>query len=347
VPFAAIDVLKTRIGRKNNDKYGLLPKLLEGFNPDKGHVYQRYFKPWRDRTLPVNRRFIRALPQDNPATSEQYLNQLRGADKVTKERLLFGNFEYDDDPNALMAYDAILDLFTNSLPIRKNANGEPLPVERYLVCDPARFGGDFIPVFLFEDFRVYKITVFRRQGLDVTREALRKLLKDERIPYSHALLDENGVGGGLVDDLKGVKGFVAQASPLEPKNKPEDAPKEQYENLKAQCSYMLAALVNSHGLAVSLDAVELPADMTVSQFKQMLIEDLEQVKRKDADKDGKLKIVAKDEVKERLGRSPDFGDALMMRMFFELKPPTSGFVPPPTIGLVKPFPGMPGYQQAA
>lgn len=41
-------------------------------------------------------------------------------------------------------------------------------------------------------------------------------------------------------------------------------------------------------------------------------------------------------MKERLGRSPDFGDALI-RMFFELKPVGSGYVPPPTRGLVKPL----------
>jgi hypothetical protein len=45
-------------------------------------------------------------------------------------------------------------------------------------------------------------------------------------------------GGGLVDDLKGAKGVVAQAAPMEPKQKADDAPKEQYENLKAQCTYL-------------------------------------------------------------------------------------------------------------
>ena len=34
--------------------------------------------------------------------------------------------------------------------------------------------------------------------------------------------------------------------------------------------------------------------------------------------DGKLKIVSKEEIKEQLGRSPDFADTLMMRMWFEL-----------------------------
>jgi hypothetical protein len=253
VPVAAIDIVQTRVGRRRNTEYGLLPKHFEGFNPDKGHVYARYYKPSRDGTLPPHRKFVKPLPSDNPYTTEAYLNQLRNADKVTRERLLFGNFEYDDDPTALIEYDVILALFTNTVAPRLDNLGRTLTPERYLVCDAARFGGDFIPIFLFEGFRLYKIRVFRRQGLDVTRECLRSLLRDERIPYSHAIIDENGGGGGLVDDLKGVKGLVAQASPMEPKNKPEDAPKEQYENLKAQCTYLFADAVNNHRVAIALN----------------------------------------------------------------------------------------------
>ncbi|HVI80408.1 MAG TPA: hypothetical protein VM715_20095, partial [Candidatus Acidoferrum sp.] len=48
-------------------------------------------------------------------------------------------------------------------------------------------------------------------------------------------------------------------------------------------------------------------------------QELEHVKRRDPDKDGKLKVLQKDEIKELLGRSPDFADMLMMRMFFELQ----------------------------
>jgi phage terminase large subunit len=89
--------------------------------------------------------------------------------------------------------------------------------------------------------------------------------------------------------------------------------------------------VNAHRLAIRIeDAKE----------RELTIEDLEQMKSKDADKDGKRKIVPKDEVKEHLGRSPDYGDSLMMRMFFELQPVGSGFIPPPTLGLVQPFPGL-------
>ena len=55
------------------------------------------------------------------------------------------------------------------------------------------------------------------------------------------------------------------------------------------------------------------------KIKKELTEELEWVQRHNADKDGKLAVLPKDKVKEHLGRSPDISDALMMRMWFELK----------------------------
>ena len=48
-----------------------------------------------------------------------------------------------------------------------------------------------------------------------------------------------------------------------------------------------------------------------------ILAELEWVKSKDMDKDGKLKLVGKDVVKENIGRSPDYSDMIMMRMWFE------------------------------
>ena len=56
-----------------------------------------------------------------------------------------------------------------------------------------------------------------------------------------------------------------------------------------------------------------------STQQETITQELEQVKRANVDKDGKLSIVSKDKVKELLGRSPDYADALMMRMYFEFK----------------------------
>lgn len=46
------------------------------------------------------------------------------------------------------------------------------------------------------------------------------------------------------------------------------------------------------------------------------------LKQKDKDIDGKLKIIPKDEVKAIIGRSPDIGDAIIYRAWFELQKET-------------------------
>lgn len=58
-------------------------------------------------------------------------------------------------------------------------------------------------------------------------------------------------------------------------------------------------------------------------FKETITEELEQIKKKDPDSDTKLQVVSKDEIKTLLGRSPDYSDTLMMRMWFELAPQLS------------------------
>lgn len=67
-------------------------------------------------------------------------------------------------------------------------------------------------------------------------------------------------------------------------------------------------------------------------IKEKIIQELKQIKSKDSDKDGKLKIIPKEEVKELIGRSPDFSDTMLMRCLFEIKAasitrPTQTFYP--------------------
>lgn len=166
------------------------------------------------------------------------------------------------------------------------------------------------------------------QGTDRIEEDIREFSLKEKIPYSHILVDEDSIGGGIVDHLKGVKGFQANHRPFD---NPTTGEVENFENLKTQCAYKLAEIVNTHKMSVS---------NLEQSYREGLVEELEQIKSKDADKDGKRKIVPKDEVKRNLGRSPDHADTFIMRMFFELQKPKGLIVPPPTTGLVKPFPGL-------
>jgi hypothetical protein len=254
--------------------------------------------PYKEGKLPPQFQFIQALFGDNTYTASEYGEQLKQiTDKAQRERLMYGNWEYDDDPTALISYDAIIDIFT--------ANVEP-SIERYITADIARYGQDSTVIGVWEGLYCKQVLKYQKQGLEQTVQKLKDLAQIHQVPYSHIIVDEDGVGGGIVDFMKGIKGFVNNSQAIE--NQATGKP-DNYANLKTQCYYTLADRINNHKIRV---------DITDSTDKKHLIEELEQVKTRDLDKEGKLKLITKEEVKERLGRSPDFSDMLMMRMWYEL-----------------------------
>lgn len=301
----AWNVVKSRI-RYRLDDYGLVPKMLGSCNPAKNFVYNRFYKPFKDGSLPNHRKFIQALVTDNPDISIHYRENLLGLDEASKQRLLYGNWEYDDDPATLIEYEKILDCFTNDFV----SNGD-----NYITADIARFGSDKTVIGVWSGLRVQ---LFRFSNLSVAESAakIKEYQNQYGIGNSRTIVDEDGVGGGVVDILK-CKGFVnnstALPNPIAPAKDPKTGnPKpENFANLKSQCYFKLAEMINKGKVYIDCKDV---------QIKELIIQELEQVKQHNMDKDGKRQVVPKDKVKELIGRSPDFSDTLMMRMYFELKP---------------------------
>jgi len=289
VTYKAVNVVQSRIRYKLDD-YGIIPKLLMTCNPAKNWVYTEYYKPAQLGTLKTYRKFIPSLVTDNQFISKHYEKQLSKLDEVSKQRLLFGNWEYDASSDSLINYDSILNLFDN-----KGAEGE-----KYISCDVARMGEDKSVVMLFEGLHVVMIKTFDKNTITELAEYIRELQKNHQVKLSNIIVDSDGVGGGLQDVLR-CKGFINNASPVK---------KENFQNLKTQCYYKLADLINKGQLGITIRDVD---------TRKHITEELEQVRTKDIDKDGKLKIVPKDVVKSVIGRSPDYSDALAMRMFYELR----------------------------
>lgn len=292
----AKNIVKSRI-RYKLDEFGLIPKLLLTGNPSKGWAYNEFYKPSKEGTLRADRQFVQALPGDNPHLPQSYINSLRGLDNNSRERLLNGNWEYDDDPATLIEYDKILDCFSNSF----------VDVgQRYITADVARFGSDRIVIGIWNGWRV-RLHAFKKLSVTQTAEKIREYQQQYKIANSQTIADEDGVGGGVVDILR-CKGFVNNSRPLQNPVTHED---ENYVNLKSQCYFMLAERINSGGLYIECEDPTMKAD---------IIQELEYVKQWNMDKDGKKQVMPKDKVKEIIGRSPDYADTLMMREWFELVP---------------------------
>ena len=299
----AKNIVMSRI-RYKLDEFNLIPKFLIASNPSKNFLYFEFYKPSKEGTIESYRVFIPALVVDNPFISKYYIENLKKLDRVSKERLLYGNFEYDDDPTRLFDYDSIIDLFTN----------EAERGQKYCTVDVAGRGRDRTRILIWDNLFIEK--AYNKDN--ISSEEMNEILTRHKIPRSKCAIDEDGVGFGLVKDMPGVIGFVNNSTPIKKRKEiEEDKVLHNYANLKAQCWYELANYVNSGWIGIS-------KNISVED-RELIIEDLEQIKQKDPGKDQPLRILTKDEIKENIGRSTDIGDAMMMRMYFEINPNESAW----------------------
>ena len=285
----AFQILSSRI-RFKLDENNLIPKILLTCNPTKNWLYTEFFKPDETNTLPIHRRFVKSLVTDNPYISKHYVGQLNRLDKISRERLLNGNWKYDDTQNKLYDYDAINDMFTNNYIVGG---------ETFLSVDIARFGADSSVICCWNGWRCEEIVQHKKLSITQLADEVTKMANKYRVRRGNIIADEDGVGGGLVDMVRGCKGFVNNSRALL---------NENYSNLKTQCYYKFAEKVNK-------GEVFIKSEMSIKDY---IVQELEVVEMKDMDKDNKLMIISKDKIKQNIGRSPDFSDALMMRMYFEL-----------------------------
>jgi phage terminase large subunit len=293
IHFGAYDTLKTRIGRHLNDKYGIRPILYITCNPKKNWMYYEFYLPWKRGELEAHKTFIQAFAEDNPARESGYIGQLESLkDKSKRERLLLGNWDYDDDPATLCEFDAVVDMFTND---------HVLPVgDRGASADLAMQGRDRFVVGNWHGLvcNIY-IDKLKSTGKEIEGD-LKAAMIALAIPRSKVVVDSDGLGNYLESYLEGIKEFRGGATAKDSK---------EYGNLKAQCGYLLASLINQRLIKI----------ICTQEQKQRIIEEMAVLKAKNVDGDEKRKyIISKEEMKKILGRSPDYLDMLIMGMYLQL-----------------------------
>jgi len=302
VHFNAFDTLKSRVGRQLNEQYNIPKKVLITCNPKKNWLYHTFYKPWKEGTLETGYAFVQSLAIENDKIDKGYVESLDEIkDPTLKKRLKYGEWEYEDDPLSLTEYENLVNIFSN----------EYVPDgERYITADIARFGADKVKIRVWSGLRVIEKVTMQHLKVTESADVIRKLATKHRITMSKTMVDEDGVGGGVVDILK-CKGFVANSSPLFGEN---------FDMLKSQCGYKLADLINQNMI---YEKEESPA------IRQEIIEELEQLKRKSDGSDKKQGIMPKEKIKDLIGRSPDDLDTFIMRAWFELtKPKSTSFYKP-------------------
>ena len=248
---------------------------------------------------------------DNPILPPEELEKARlEMDKETYRQEIMA--EYVDNAGSLFRYVSLLDLFSNSL-VKNN--------QKYLTADIADDGSDKTIFSFWNDLEMYRVAQFEQLNTESIINQIREYASGEKIPYSNIAVDAIGVGAGVASSslLNGIVGFKSSYQAFRTEQSIVQLPNvhytrnvplvSDYKNLRSQCVFTLAKLVNDHKIACKIDDI---------RVREKIIEELSTYQDASTG-DGKRMATQKEDIKALIGRSPDISDTLIMRMYFVVR----------------------------
>lgn len=268
----------------------------------------------KEADLKGNHESFHFTSHDNPFLSREELELLeqeyKGDFSSYKQEILA---EYIENAGSLFKYDALVDIFSNAV-VKENG--------RYLIVDIADDGSDKTIFSFWEGLEEYRREGFERMNTESIIAKIREYSADQRIPYSHIAVDAIGVGAGVASSsmLDGIIGYKSSYQPIKTDPNIVRLPNvgylknpvvplvSDYRNLRAQCVFTLADLVNNHKIA----------SRVTGRQKEAIIEELSTYQDASSG-DGKRQATAKEDIAKIIGHSPDDSDTWIMRMYFEVR----------------------------
>ncbi len=254
---------------------------------------------------PRSRTFIPASVKDNPFLGEAYIGMLQSLPEPARSQLLYGDWSIgaqDDQwqviPTAWVL--AAVERWQRGKPViteAKNGRVSPHPLSA-LGCDIAHGGEDATVIAKLYGHWFDALVSYPGSATDSGEKAANLILKEwsDGAPLG---IDVIGYGVSAYDALRGrnipVKGinFAAESK------KRDKTGHYGFLNLRAECWWKLREALDPEGddrIALP-DDPELIADLTSPRWEPTA---------------RGIKIEPKSEVKQRLGRSPDKGDAVAL-----------------------------------
>ncbi len=290
-----VDVLSSRLGRWKTAGPVQPPILsLYSCNPNQRWPKTRFYDPWRNGTLRADHFYLPAKITDNPHVSAEYLDQLRKLPEKQRSVFFEGNWEHADEPDQLIKAEWVEAAFARA----PTLSGR----EDSLGVDVARYGDDDTVQVRTKAWHLVELEAFHGIDTVMTSDIAEKLIVLHNVKSHMVRVDTVGLGAGVADTLRrrrhNVTEFIAGAKPIEGTHK-----FLKFKNLRSQAWWNIRELIKDGPLSFSKDLkpehrAKLVADLTAPKYF--------------LDSDKVIEVESKDSIKSRLGRSTDFGDAVMM-----------------------------------
>ena len=242
--------------------------------------------------------------EDNPYVGEDYVSVFRrlgGAMQAAYER---GELVRIDQPDQVIPYSFV----------RHAQDLEPEPGLQYLGVDVARFGSDQTTLAYLQGNALQDLHVFQGQSLDdqrstSTAHSVMTFARERSIAANHVGVDAVGLGAGVVDTMyeNGFKAvdIVSGGKPVK-RREPRKGRKDtmRYKNLRSQMWWTLRKALQEGRLSLKRCAPQsLIEDLCAPRYR-LASERTIQVEPKHGNS-------ASWGIVQRLGHSPDEGDALV------------------------------------
>jgi hypothetical protein len=179
---------------------------------------------------------------------------------------------------------------------------------------------------VWQGWELVKLLVFSKTETSEIIEAIEMQRSKFNIPRWQVVVDQDGVGGGVVKGGRyvGFSGGTTAAISRDIKMR------EAYENLKAQCAYrFFEENCNTGDFSVRLTAetvivngnrgTKIKLGSELHDIRDLIVKDLLSYRRKDSNQ-YRHALEPKETQKQILSRSPDFGDMILMRKYFDVMP---------------------------
>lgn len=257
------------------------------------------------KTQTIHRKFIQALPTDNPAYTPEYAEVLKEA--------------FSHRPDLLDAYlNGNWDAFEDSDQIIKSvwlemaqSRGAFWPYCKvYIVCDPARYGDDSTVIYLMVNTEIGRKWVMPKTSAP---DIVTKIAEISHDNYNcSAVIESVGadLGGAVIDYLIKQGIYTITFNPARKPDRQElgKGVKYKYGNLRAE-AWDNAAIVLSKGI---IDEEQNCPVVTQNMYDTLRTQ-LCSVHYKF--KNGKLYVEEKDDIKATLGVSPDHADTYIIALW--------------------------------
>jgi len=237
--------------------------------------------------------FIQALPSDNPHLPKEYYDNLKD---LLRNRPEMYEAMINGSWDLLEGAEIIIKMAWCEKIRNKKVEGQPY--EKVIVqVDTARFGDDECVIYGFENENVVKQDIF---GMARVTETGARAVKMAREMGANTIgIETDGIGGGVADVCLDILGKNSGITVIEQVANSRADKSDRYGNLRAEAWFEAADTMGDSRASLPNDN-QLITDLTSVQYH---------VSR------GRIFAEAKEDLKARIGRSPDRGDAYVFGLY--------------------------------